>query len=314
MSIESIERVIVDTDPGIDDALAILLLAASPEISLEAITVTHGNTTVAKCASNALQLVELAGLTHVPVAIGASTPLVRELGIAEETHGDGGMGYAVLPASTTQLHPKHAVDLIIELIHKYPNEITLLCIGPMTNLALAMRRDPSIIPLVKRVVSMAGTVHYPGNATPSSEYNVFCDPHAYDIVVRAGFDLTVVPLDVTYQCLFQKKHIARMTSARPEIFDFIDDSTRFYMEFHDEYQNIDGCAINDPLAAAFLIRPDLVELVDYHMTVELSGKHAKAKTSVDHFKAMGFEPNTKVAMKVNVDAFMDFFIERINTL
>ena len=310
----SMQRIIVDTDPGIDDALAILLLAASPEISLEAITVTHGNTTVEKCASNALQLVELAGLTHVPVALGASTPLVRELGIAEETHGDGGLGYAVLPRSSTQLYPKHAVDLIIDLIHKYPNEITMLCIGPMTNLALAMRRDPSIVPLIKRVVSMAGTIHYPGNATPSSEYNVFCDPHAYDIVVRAGFDLTVVPLDVTYQCLFQKSHIARMTTARPEIVKFIEDSTRFYMEFHDEYQNIDGCAINDPLAAAILVRPDLVELLDYHMTVELSGKHARAKTSVDHFKAMGFAPNTKVAMKVNVEGFMDFFIERINNL
>lgn len=310
----NLQRIIVDTDPGIDDALAILLLAASPEISLEAITVTHGNTTVQKCASNALQLVDLARIGHVPVALGASTPLVRELGIAEETHGDGGLGYAVLPESSIKLSPKHAVDVIIELIHKYPREITMLCIGPMTNLALAIRRDPSIVPLIKRVVSMAGTIHYPGNATPSSEYNVFCDPHAYDIVVRAGFDLTVVPLDVTYQCLLKKGHIAQITRARPEIAKFIDDSTRFYMEFHDEYQNIDGCAINDPLAAAILIRPDLVELVDYHMTVELSGKHARAKTSVDHFKTMGHEPNSKVAMKVNVEAFMDFFIERINSL
>lgn len=310
----SVQRVIIDTDPGIDDSLAILLLAASPEISIEAITVTHGNTTVAKCAANALQLVELAQITHVPVALGASTPLVRELGIAEETHGDGGLGYAVLPESSTKLHPKHAVELIIELAHKYPNEITMLCIGPMTNLALAIRRDPAIVPLIKRVVSMAGTIHHPGNATPSSEYNVFCDPHAYDIVVRAGFDLTVVPLDVTYQCLFRKSHIARMDKASPAILKFVDDSTRFYMEFHDEYQNIDGCAINDPLAAAILIRPDLVEFVDYHMTVELSGNHARAKTSVDHFKAMGHAPNAKVAMKVSIEAFMDFFIERINLL
>ncbi len=312
--LSSYQRVIIDTDPGIDDALAILFLAASPEISVEAITVTHGNTTVDKCAINALKLIELAQLTHVPVALGASTPLVRELGVAEETHGNGGMGYAVLPDSLTKLSPKHAVDVIIALIHKYPNEITMLCIGPMTNLALAIRRDPSITPLIKRVVSMSGTIHHPGNATPSSEYNVFCDPHAYDIVVRAGFDLTVVPLDVTYQCVLKKSHIARMKSARPEIVKFIDDSTRFYMEFHGEYQNIDGCAINDPLAAAILIRPDLVELVDYHMTVELSGKHSRAKTSVDHFKAMGHQPNAKVAMKVNVEAFMDFFIERINLL
>lgn len=307
------ERVILDTDPGIDDALAILLLSASPEIKLEAITVTHGNTTVDKCSRNALQLVELAKLA-VPVAKGASEPLVKELSVAEETHGDGGLGYAVLPDSKHTLHKDHAVDLIISLIRQYPREITLLCIGPMTNIALAIRKDPSIIPLIKRVVSMAGSFHFPGNATPSAEYNVFCDPHAYDVVLRAGFDLTIVPLDVTYQCIFQPAHMARINQADDSVRKFIDDSTRFYMEFHDEYQDIEGCAINDPLAAAILIKPDLVKLRDYYVTVELNGTHTTAKTSADHFKTTGNVPNAKVAMEVDVSGFMDFFIERINTL
>ncbi|MSW01409.1 MAG: nucleoside hydrolase, partial [Actinobacteria bacterium] len=247
-------RIILDTDPGIDDALAFLLLAASPEISIEAITVTHGNTTVDKCAKNALQIAELCGLVNVPIARGASEPLVKTLSVAEETHGDGGLGYAVLPEPALKLSASPAVELIINLVHKYPGEITLLCIGPMTNLALAILRDPSIVPLIKDVVSMGGTIHAPGNATPSSEYNVFCDPHAFDVVIRAGITFTLVPLDVTYECLFQKRHMDRIQSKNPAVRKFIDDSTRVYMEFHEEYQSIDGCAITDPLAAALLIK------------------------------------------------------------
>ena len=307
-------RVILDTDPGIDDALAILLLAASPEITLEAITVTHGNTTVDKCAKNALQIAELCNLINVPIARGASEPLVKSLSVAEETHGDGGLGYAVLPEPALKLSTLPAVELIINLVHKFPGEITLLCIGPMTNLALAILRDPSIVPLIKNVVSMGGTIHAPGNATPSSEYNVFCDPHAFDVVIRVGLKFTLVPLDVTYECLFQKRHMDRIQSKNLAIRKFIDDSTRFYMEFHDEYQSIEGCAINDPLAAAILIKPDLVQYSDYHVTVELKGDHNVAKTSADHFRATGKAANSKVAMKVNVEAFMDFFIERVNTL
>ena len=307
-------RVILDTDPGIDDALAILLLAASPEVSLEAITITHGNTTVEKCTLNALKLVELAGILDVPVAKGASAPLVKALTVAEQTHGDGGLGYAILPDPSVSAVSTHAVDVIVNLVHQYPGEITLLCIGPLTNLALAIKRDPSILGLIKSVVSMAGVVHAPGNATPDSEYNVFCDPEAFDVLLQSGVDLTIIPLDVTYQCLFKKSHLARLAKAEPKIAKFIEDATRFYMEFHDEYQNIEGCAINDPLAAAFLIKPELVTLRDYYMTVELHGDHTTAKTSVDHYKVSGKGANVKVAMEVNVEGFMDFFIERISTL
>ena len=307
-------KVILDTDPGIDDALAILLLAASSEVSLEAITVTHGNTSVDKCARNALQLIELAGITSVPVARGASEPIVKTLSVAEETHGDGGLGYALLPEPTLSLSQDNAIDTIINLVRRFPNEITLLCIGPMTNIALAILKDPSIVPLVKRVVSMAGAFHFPGNATPDSEYNVFCDPESYDIVLRAGFDLTIVPLDVTYQCIFTKEHVARLKKIKPAIREFIEDSTRFYMEFHDEYQAIDGCAINDPLAAAILIDPDLVKVRDYYVTVELKGEHTKAKTSADHFGVLDRAANAKVAMGVDVPGFMDFFIERMKML
>ena len=307
-------RLILDTDPGIDDALALLLLAASPEIELQAITVTHGNTTVDKCLANALKLADFAGLKGVPIARGASAPLVKSLTVAEDTHGDGGLGYATLPDSSLQVSAKNAIDTIIELVHKFPNEITILAIGPLTNIALAILKDPSITTLIDRIVVMGGSIHFPGNMTPDCEYNVFCDPEAFDIVLRAGLDFTLVPLDVTYKCLFTKEHIGKMTEVRPAIKKFIEDSTRFYMEFHDEYQSIEGCAINDPLAAAILIRPDLVELRDYYMTIELKGEHTKGKTSVDHYKVLNKAANSKVAMEVDVEGFMNFFIERMKML
>jgi purine nucleosidase len=307
-------KVILDTDPGIDDALAFILLKAMPEISLQAITVTHGNTSVEKCTTNALKLVELLGMQDIPVAMGATEPLVRALSIAEETHGDTGLGHAILPEPKTQVIQENAANLIIDIVNANPGEITILCIGPVTNLALALLKEPTLRKKIKNVVSMAGTIHYPGNATPSSEYNVFCDPESFDILLRSGIDLTIIPLDVTYQCLFTKAHVARLDGAREDIRTFIDRSTAFYMEFHAEYQGIQGCAINDPLAAAILVKPELVTFRDYYVDIELHGEFTTAKISADHFNATGKAPNAKVAMEVDVDAFMDFFIERVSTI
>lgn len=308
------EKVIFDTDPGIDDALALLLLAASPEVELRAITVTHGNTSQEKCLRNALQLVELAGIQEVPVIRGATEPLVKELSVAEETHGDGGLGYAVLPPSTVMAHSTRAHDVIIQEIEKNPGEITILAVGPMTNVALALLKKPSIAGKLKRIISMGGAIHYPGNATPQSEYNVYCDPEAFDIVVKAGIDFTLVPLDVTYQCIFTTEHLARINSARDDIKRFIADSTRFYMEFHASHQDIQGCAINDPLAAALLLDASLVTNRDYYLTIELQSPTSKAKTIVDHYGALKKSPNAKVAMEVDVVKFMDLFITRMNSL
>jgi inosine-uridine nucleoside N-ribohydrolase len=307
-------KLILDTDPGIDDALAFILLKAMPEISLQAITTTHGNTTVQKCTENALKLVELLGMEDIPVAEGAYEPLVKTLSVAEETHGDTGLGHAVLPASKIKPVAINAANLIIDIVNANPGEITILCIGPVTNLALALLKEPSLRKKIKNVVSMAGTIHYPGNATPSSEYNVFCDPEAFEILLRSGIDLTIVPLDVTYKCLFTKAHIERLKGARADIHTFIDRATAFYMDFHLEYQGIEGCAINDPLAAAILLKPELVTMRDYYVDIELHGDFTTAKLSADHFVALGNPPNAQVAMEVDVEGFMDFFIERVKTL
>lgn len=308
------EKLIYDTDPGIDDALGLLLLAAAPEIDLLGITVTHGNTSQEKCLRNALQLAELAGLQQIPIARGASEPLVKELSVAEETHGDGGLGYAKLPNPKLIPHNLAAHDLIIELVDDNPGEVSILAVGPMTNVALALLKRPDIVNKIKRIISMGGAIHYPGNVTPQSEYNVFCDPEAFDIVLSAGIDFTLVPLDVTYQCIFTTQHLDRINKARPDVRDFITQSTRFYMEFHAEYQDIQGCAINDPLAAAILIDPTLVKTRDYYVFVELQSPTSKAKTIADHYGSMGKKPNARVAMQVDVERFMDLFIERMNRL
>ncbi len=307
-------KIILDTDPGIDDALAFILLKAMPEVELMAITTTHGNTTVQKCTDNALRLVELLGMQDIPVAEGAHEPLVKALSVAEETHGDTGLGHAVLPPASLKPVASNAANLIIDIVNANPGEITILTIGPVTNLALALLKEPSLRKKIKSVVAMAGTIHYPGNATPSSEYNVFCDPEGFDILLRSGLDLTIVPLDVTYKCLFTKSHIERLAGAREDIRAFIERSTAFYMEFHAEYQGIEGCAINDPLAAAILVKPELVTFRDYYVDIELHGEFTTAKISADHFSAIGNPPNAKVAIEVDVEAFMDFFIDRVKSI
>lgn len=308
------EKIIYDTDPGIDDALGLLLLAASPEIDLLAITVTHGNTSQEKCLNNALKLVELTGITKVPVARGAEEPLVKELSVAEETHGEGGLGYAILPKSAISPCSELAHDLIIRVVRENPGEVTLLCVGPMTNIALAFLKAPEIVSKVRRIVSMGGAIHYPGNVTPQAEYNVFCDPEAFEIVLKSGIDFTLVPLDVTYQCILTTDHLEKITEARSEIRSFIFDSTRFYMEFHEDYQGIKGCAINDPLAAAILLDPTLVKNRDYYLTIELTSPTSKAKTIADHYGLLKSAPNAKVSMEVDVERFMELFISRMNRL
>jgi len=308
------EKIIYDTDPGIDDALGLLLLVASPEIDLLAITVTHGNTSQEKCLNNALKLVELTGITKVPVARGAEEPLVKELSVAEETHGEGGLGYAILPKSAISPCSELAHDLIIRVVRENPGEVTLLCVGPMTNIALAFLKAPEIVSKVRRIVSMGGAIHYPGNVTPQAEYNVFCDPEAFEIVLKSGIDFTLVPLDVTYQCILTTDHLEKITEARSEIRNFIFDSTRFYMEFHEDYQGIKGCAINDPLAAAILLDPTLVKNRDYFLTIELTSPTSKAKTIADHYGLLKSAPNAKVSMEVDVERFMKLFINRMNRL
>jgi purine nucleosidase len=308
------KRIIFDTDPGIDDACAILLALASPELSLEGLSIVHGNCSLEQATTNALSVLELASATHIPVAMGCELPLVQPSLLAPETHGNTGLGYAQLPEPRTRPVVQHGSDFLIEKILASPGEITLVAIGPLTNVALAIRQEPRLIQAVKEVIVMGGAIRYEGNTTALAEFNTYVDPHSAHIVYHSGMPITLVPLDVTYQCVLTKEDIHRMRRVDSPVTKFVEDATRFYMEFHDEFQSIDGCVINDPLALALTFAPELCSYREMPVDVDISGGISMGKTIGDFYNYGKKPPNMKVALSVKSRDFIDLFVERILNL
>ncbi len=308
------KRILIDTDPGIDDALAILLALASPEITLEGLTIVHGNCSVEQGTKNALAILELAQAASIPVAQGCDRPLVQPSLLAPETHGQNGLGYAQLSSPQRRPIVQHGSDFLIEKIMSNPGEITLVAIGPLTNVALAIRKEPRIVQAVKEVFIMGGAIRHEGNTTPLAEFNTYVDPHAAHIVYHSGMPIILTPLDVTYQCILQVEDVARLQKIVSPISSFIADSTRFYMEFHDAYQGIQGCIINDPLTLALTFDPYLCDYNEYYVDVDLSGGVSMGKTFADFYKMTGKPANMKVALGVRAQEFIQQFMERMERL
>lgn len=308
------KRVILDTDPGIDDALAILLALASPEVQVEAVTVTHGNCPTGQGVINALRVLELAGATQVPVAAGVEVPLIQSPLTAPETHGESGLGYARLPPPRPGPAKQHAVDLLIERIMAAPGEVTVVAVAPLTNLALAIRREPGIVQAVQEVIIMGGAIRHGGNTTPLAEFNVYVDPHAAHMVYHSGMPMTLVPLDVTYQCVLTQTEVDELLAIASPLTRFIAEATRFYMAFHAEYQRIQGCVINDPLALALAFAPELVETQALYVSVDIQSDLSLGKTMADFYQAWQKPPNMQVALQVQARRFIDLFLERMATL
>jgi purine nucleosidase len=308
------KRILIDTDPGIDDSLAILLALASPEVTLEGLTVVHGNCSTEQGVTNALSVLELAKASHIPVARGCELPLVQPSLLAPETHGNKGLGYAQLPGPQSRPIVQHGSDFLIEKIMSNPGEIMLVAIGPLTNIALAIRQEPRIVDAVKEVFIMGGAMRHEGNTTPLAEFNTYVDPHAAHIVYHSGMPITLTPLDVTYQCILLAEDVERLQKIKSPIPDFIADATRFYMEFHDEYQGIQGCVINDPLTLALTFAPELCDYDEYYVDVDIAGGVSMGKTFADFYKMTEKPANMKVALGVRPRDFIDLFVERIQNL
>ena len=307
-------RILFDTDPGIDDACAILLALASPELTVEGLSIVHGNCSLEQATVNALSVLELANAAHIPVARGSELPLVQPSLLAPETHGDTGLGYAKLPEPRLKPISQHAVDFLIEKILGAPGEITLVAIGPLTNVALAIRQEPRIAEALKEIIIMGGAIRYAGNTTAVAEFNTYVDPHAAHIVFHAGIPATLVPLDVTYQCILAPDDVRRLQEVKSPITQFVADATRFYMEFHDEYQQIDGCVINDPLALALTFAPELCTYQELPVDVDLSGGISMGKTVADFYNYTKQPANLKVALGVQARDFIDLFVKRMESL
>jgi purine nucleosidase len=308
------KRILLDTDPGIDDACAILLALASPEISLEGLSVVHGNCSLEQATRNALAVLELAHAGHIPVARGCELPLVQPSLLAPETHGKSGLGYAELPEPRARPTVQHAIDFLIERILSAPGEITLVAIGPLTNVALAIRQEPRVVEALKELIIMGGAIRHEGNTTALAEFNTYVDPHAAHIVYHAGIPTTLVPLDVTYQCILTANDVQRLNKIDSPLTKLVVDATRFYMEFHDEYQSIQGCVINDPLALALTFAPGLCTYQEMPVDVDLSGGISLGKTVGDFYNYGRKPANLKVALGVKARDFMELFLERLEKL
>jgi inosine-uridine nucleoside N-ribohydrolase len=318
-------RVIIDTDPGTDDALAILLALNSPELKVEAITVVPGNVVAKQGLENALKLVSLAGRCDIPVAAGAQHPLLQKTYTATYWHGKNGLADVELPSSNCKVDPRFAPDLIIELVHKYPHEVTLVPVGPLTNIALAISKDPSIVGLVKDIVIMGGSISG-GNVNGAAEANIYGDPEAAQIVFNAGWMVTMVGSDVGERTLMNRKDLSQLEAGHGPENDVVTKIARFYIE-RSEKNGGAGAAMYDPLAVGVVIDPTLVKLKDMHVDVELKGEFTRGETVAnrmgsyennvlhgDHYEIDGVVPvlnNARVALSSDANRFLQLFITRI---
>lgn len=318
-------RVIIDTDPGTDDAMAIILALNSPEIKVEALTVVPGNVDGKQGLENALKIVSLARRCDLTVAGGAQHPLNQKLITAQYWHGKNGLADVELPPANCKADPRFGPDLIIEMVHKYPHQITLIPIGPLTNIALAVSKDPSIAGLVKNIVIMGGSIGG-GNVNGAAEANIYNDPEAAQIVFNAGWMVTMVGSDVGERTLITRKYLAELQSSHGPQNDFIAKIADFYLT-RSEKSGYSGAAMYDPLAVAIAFDPTLGTLKEMHVDVETRGEFTRGETVAnrmgsdeknvlhgDHYEIEGvveLKPNARVCLASDADRFLQLFISRI---
>ncbi len=318
-------RVIIDTDPGTDDAMAIILALNSPEFKVEALTVVPGNVEAAQGLENALKIVSLAGRCDVVVAGGAQHPLNQTLITAQFWHGKNGLADVELPPSKCKADSRFGPDLIIEVVHKYPHEITLIPVGPLTNIALAVSKDPSIAFLVKDIVIMGGSISG-GNVNGAAEANIYNDPEAAQIVFNAGWMVTMVGSDVGERTLITRKYLAELQASHGPESDFIAKIADFYLN-RSEKSGYTGAAMYDPLAVGIALDSTLGTLKEMHVDVETKGEFTRGETVAnrmgsnennvlhgDHYEIEGvtyLKPNARVCLASDADRFLQMFVNRI---
>ncbi len=313
------KKVILDTDAGVDDALAIILALRSPELEVMAITTVSGNVHVNHCTKNVLRVLSLLDLENPPiVARGEERPLKKEPFSAPSVHGNDGLGdlgddyYPKLNWSL--LSERNAVDLISQIISKTPQEISIVATGPLTNIARAIQKDPISMAKAKEIIFMGGAVNVPGNIPPgTAEFNAYVDPHAVDVVLNFCVPVIMVPLDVTHQVKFMRERAQKeLGGLNARIPKFILDSTCKYMDFYRDDQGHDGCYLHDPLAVGVAIDPSFVEMEEMKIYVETEGKVTSGMTMpFRHPKKIKDPPNCRVCTKVKSEEFLEFFLRRM---
>ena len=296
-------KIILDCDPGHDDAIAILLAHGNPEIELVAVTTVVGNQTLEKVTRNALAVAEIAGIVGVPFAAGCPRPLVRTIEVAADIHGESGMDGPVLPTSSRELDGRHAVDLIIDTIMaSEPGEVTLVPTGGLTNIALAARKEPRIVPRVREVVLMGGGFHV-GNWSATAEFNIIIDPEAAHIVFNESWPLTMVGLDLTHQALATPEVRARIEAIDTTPSRFVGELLDFFATTYLEAQGFVHPPVHDPCAVAYVIDPSVMTVRKTPLDVELTGTLTLGMTVVDFRSPAPDDCTTQVAVDLDTEKF-----------
>lgn len=304
---------ILDCDPGHDDALAIVVALARSELDLLAVTTVAGNAGLPETTRNALRILTLLGRSDVPVAAGAAGPLLRSLHVADDVHGASGLEGADLPEPGFQPRPEHAIDLQRAILLAADRPVTIAAVGPLTNIALLVRTHPEVLERIERIAVMGGAISE-GNVTASAEFNIWQDPEAARIVLDCGRPVTLTTLDVTHQALFSEADVDRLAALGSPISAVFADLLRYFARFHRERYGWDGSPIHDALAVAQLAVPDLVRGRPYRVDVEVASELTRGRTVVDLHGLTGLPANADVPLEVNRTRFVDLLIDAVATV
>lgn len=304
------QRILLDCDPGHDDAIAILLAARSPALQLEAITTVAGNQTLEKTTRNALKVCSVAGIRTVPIAAGMDRPLVRDLRVAANIHGASGLDGPSLPEPDVPLAPIHGVDLLIEKLLASNGDLTIVATGPLTNVAAAMRREPRIVPRIQQIVLMGGAIGL-GNTTPAAEFNIYVDPEAAHIVFSCGRPVTMIGLDVTHQAQATLEVRARIRALGGPVARLVDDLLGFFGETYLQVYGFPAPPVHDPCAVAWVIDPTLIRSLPMRVDVELRGEWTTGRTVCDRYGRTDRPANAEVGLQLDTSRFWDLLIETL---
>jgi len=310
------EKIIIDTDPGQDDAVAMLLAFGAPEeIEVLGITAVAGNAPLHLTEVNARKICELARRTDVKVFAGCDRPLFLDLHTAPEVHGETGLDGPHLPMPTMPLQEQHAVDFIIDTLRSQgAGTVTLCPVGPLTNIATALTRAPDIAPRIKQIVLMGGAQTEGGNSSPVAEFNIFVDPHAADIVLRCGAPIVMFPLDVTHQVLTSQRQMARVKAIPGPIGQVTYEMLDFYRRYDEAKYGTDGGPLHDPCTIAWLLKPELFQGKLCNVAVETASPLTIGQTVVDKYMKTGRPANVHYMMQADAEGFFNLLIERLMRL
>jgi pyrimidine-specific ribonucleoside hydrolase len=304
--------IILDCDPGHDDAIALLLALGSPELNLLGVTTVSGNQTLEKTTANAIRVLDHVGRDDVPVAAGADRPLVRDRHVAAGVHGETGLDGPDLPPPSRPPEPAHAIDWIAMTLVSRPDPVTLVPTGPLTNIALFLARYPELAGQVERIVLMGGAIGE-GNVTPAAEFNIWADPEAAHRVFTSGIDLTMVGLDVTHQALLRPPDVARLRSSG-KAGTLVADLFEFYVQFHRRRYGWDGAPVHDAVAVAHVIDGGLLTTEHVGVVVDTGPELSRGRTHADRSGLSDWERNCHVAVGIDSDRFRELLIARISSL